>query len=275
LRDLKKRNQLCACLYTIWDSEVAISPYKKTKKVTYLEIYGILQTLFVQQDAVSNLSFSVFGSSIEFKCDYSKLYEIRERRNDIIGHPTNRRNWESFHIIHRNSISPEWFEYVSYLEDETPIRYMDIRNALKVQSEYLLIILKNMKKKLEKEQKVHKLKFKKNKLASLSKIYHYHLGKLIDGVYSWYPLATQSLESLIGSYKKIKEGIVARYDDINALPWIENSVNKLDFLFSKISSYFDGSWICEQIEIYIFVEALGDELKLMEDMLKEIDEDFS
>jgi len=61
---------------------------------------------------------------------------------------------------------------------------MDIRNALKVQSEYLLIILKNMKKKLEKEQKVHKLKFKKNKLASLSKIYHYHLGKLIDGVYS-------------------------------------------------------------------------------------------
>jgi hypothetical protein len=60
LQDTAAWNMLCSCLDTVGDTELAISSYEQSSNPpavgdTYLLAYGILQELFIQQDAVENL----------------------------------------------------------------------------------------------------------------------------------------------------------------------------------------------------------------------------
>lgn len=57
-----------------------------------LYIYGLLQALFLQQDAANGISTALLGKKIDFKQEYPSLFEIREIRNDTVGHPTLRGN---------------------------------------------------------------------------------------------------------------------------------------------------------------------------------------
>ncbi len=63
LKDLAVHSQLCSSLDTIEDSDLAIEAYvnKSTKDTgnQYLRLYGVLQALILQQDAVKHLSESV------------------------------------------------------------------------------------------------------------------------------------------------------------------------------------------------------------------------
>jgi hypothetical protein len=71
------------------DSELAIDAYstgnvREKDGERCLRLYGLLQALFLQQDAVINLCESLkIQKKIE---DYPKLKEIREIRNDSAGH---------------------------------------------------------------------------------------------------------------------------------------------------------------------------------------------
>jgi hypothetical protein len=58
LKDSTAWNMLCSCLDVIGDTELAIQAYKDFKNLKkdgfkYLTVYGILQTLFLQQDAIN------------------------------------------------------------------------------------------------------------------------------------------------------------------------------------------------------------------------------
>lgn len=89
--DSAKFHKLCSCLDVIGDTELALRAYEEMPDSvqpgsSYILVYGFLQTLFVQQDAVSNLHEA-------FKVPYEPdplLFEIRKIRNDAIGHPTER-----------------------------------------------------------------------------------------------------------------------------------------------------------------------------------------
>src|SRR5438552_140615 len=94
--------QLCSCLDVIGDTDLAIKAYTNkecgtSKGATYLAVYGLLQALFMQQDALMNLGESLgIDDKIE---NYPRLKEIREIRNVSIGHPTrhNRKKSTSYH----------------------------------------------------------------------------------------------------------------------------------------------------------------------------------
>ncbi len=96
-------SQLCSSLDVIGDSDGAISAYSDMKvtsnEATYLVVYGLLQSLFLQQDAVNNLCESL--GIPKMLGDYPKLKEIRKIRNDSIGHPTKRDRPKptSYHFI--------------------------------------------------------------------------------------------------------------------------------------------------------------------------------
>ena len=85
---------LCSCMDTIQDTEIALESYltedidNSQRGKNYLNTYGALQALFVQQDAVENLHTALGIPYVED----SSLKQIREIRNDAAGHPTNRGN---------------------------------------------------------------------------------------------------------------------------------------------------------------------------------------
>ena len=119
-------SQLCSSLDVIEDTEEAISAYTakefaESKAAHYLAVYGLLQAIFVQQDAAFNLCESLgIQENID---DYPKLNEIREIRNDTIGHPTKRgRKRFSYNHISRVSLNHSGFKMATFFADESPVK---------------------------------------------------------------------------------------------------------------------------------------------------------
>ena len=98
LKDSIAWNMLCSSLDVIEDTDCCLETFLTTdidhlddgKK--YMYVYGTLQALFVQQDAAKHLA-----ESLEIAYPINKqsnedqqLNEIRDIRNNSVGHPTKR-----------------------------------------------------------------------------------------------------------------------------------------------------------------------------------------
>lgn len=95
LKKLQQWLKLTSALDVLEDSSWAVEyycdmEYPADMRGKYLYTYGLLQALFLQQDAINSISQALFGNSINYKENYPKAYKVRELRNDVVGHPTNR-----------------------------------------------------------------------------------------------------------------------------------------------------------------------------------------
>lgn len=113
LNDSRTWNQICSSLDVIGDSCIAIesycsNAYPEDIGLKYVYTYGILQALFIQQDALRNLTEA-------FQFDYEMpitLKKIRGLRNASIGHPTKQGGAKSriYNYISRYTLSKNGFE---------------------------------------------------------------------------------------------------------------------------------------------------------------------
>ena len=89
LENSDKWNQICSSIDVIGDSLLAIEAYQVVEYpnnggLKYIYTYGVLQALFILQDAVSHLS-----EAFEISSQVSQvLLDIRNIRNAAIGHQT-------------------------------------------------------------------------------------------------------------------------------------------------------------------------------------------
>ena len=115
LQDSALWYMLCSCMDTIADTEEALESFLKKdtdssdKGRNYLRIYGALQALFVQQEAVENLHEAL---KIPYTEDAS-LEKIRHIRIDAAGHPTKRGNKKAFNFITRLTLSAQEFHLMT------------------------------------------------------------------------------------------------------------------------------------------------------------------
>lgn len=128
MENLAMWGQLASSLDTISDCEMAINAYLagpteeeqspvEDLGVLYLKTYGVLQALFVQQDALFTLLESL---DVSFDLDdYPAFREIRDIRNRSVGHPTKleRKKRVSHHGIVQISLKDESFQFYSDSED--------------------------------------------------------------------------------------------------------------------------------------------------------------
>lgn len=179
-----KWNKIWASLDTFDDTQEAINHYVNLDRFGpynggYLYIYGVLQAINLQQDALNNLLTALFEKTIDWKTEYPELYKIREHRNDSIGHPTKRGNDKSFHMIGRSSISNDGFTLASYFPktgDNSKFEKIKIFECIECQTKLLNQILSDAMGELTNEFKKHKKKFKGDKISSkIPKTYDYHI----------------------------------------------------------------------------------------------------
>ena len=95
LVERKKWLQLTSSIIALEDTACAVqfyisSEYPEDVNGKYLYTYGLLQALFVQMDAVNHICISLFNERVGFEENYPEAYKVREMRNDVAGHPTNR-----------------------------------------------------------------------------------------------------------------------------------------------------------------------------------------
>ena len=175
LRNKRLWFMLCSSMDALDDTEMAIDAYieqpgSEDKGACYLLIYGILQSLFVQQDAISDL-VDAFGLSSEKDRD---LQEIREVRNRAIGHPTKRKGSRkkgipaSSHFIVQVSVTKTHFTIMSkYETGETNFEDIDVMALIQKQHAVVTRVLEEVWEALKVREREHREKFKGEKLIGI------------------------------------------------------------------------------------------------------------
>jgi hypothetical protein len=277
-------NRLWASLDVIEDSQIAIDDYSNLSEFSssekgYLYVYGILQALYLQQDALCNLNKALFGRGIDFKSEHPKLYNIREIRNNSVGHPTGRGDGKSFHGISRMTIEKKGFQMMSSFpksDGEDDFEDVNILSCIATQNELLNEILNNTMEKLKSEFDSHMNKFKEKKLIDIvPTTIDYHFSKLYEEYVDLFPVVKINFEMIFKIYNSIKQGIIDRYSSLSALPGIEQNTKTLDYIFERLNRDLIKDRIEDEIELQIFIDALKSHFNELKSMIIEIDEEFS
>lgn len=165
---------MCASLDTIESTQVALDSYNcldkdniKDTGLEYVIVYGLFQSLYVQQDSVYNLCKSIdvpVPKKRDLAAKYPELYRIRQLRNKGIGHPSSHRTNNTHTIlIYFNRGS---FELFSYTEaGELSSSTYEISKCIKEQSQSLCGIIQQVIEKMKSIEQEHKEEYMQNKLT--------------------------------------------------------------------------------------------------------------
>lgn len=188
-RDRSAFNQACSALDVIGDTELALQEYRTAsgeygKGLTYILVYGVLQALFLQQDAVTHLAESL-GLKIERP---EELNEVRNLRNEASGHPTRKdlkRGRKSFHWISRGSLTRQGFQLMSMYSDADGYVFKNINlvNLIEIQATAVINLLSKVLDRLRKSENAHRSKYEAEMLIQVFRpSLPYLFEKLSEGI---------------------------------------------------------------------------------------------
>jgi hypothetical protein len=283
-RDPHRFNQVCSALDVIGDTEMALDAYlsKEHQHAStgqrYLDIYGVLQVLVVQQDAVEH---SAQALGIEYKPD-PQLREIRETRNDSVGHPTRRGEppGRAFNFIAQVSMSWKGFQ----LGTATPQRDLRVKQVglpelIGKQREVLASALARVVELVVREEADHRQRFRAQPLASA---FPYTLGYAMEklaeeirgdralGMGSWY----------VQRFHDAVTGFEQRLIERQELPPIQDAFDyhagparhalvRLDEFFAGAAPYLTAD------DAEVFRAYLQMHIEGLEALAREIDEEYA
>jgi hypothetical protein len=131
-RDRSRWLRCCAAMDCAEDAELGIKRYAALPRFSgfdggYLFVYGLMQCLYVQQDALRVLHECVRGivgpANVPARPfnwqDYPRLARVRKIRNEAFGHPAAGDQEQTVHFVTRGELSNSSFHYgSSSLKDE-------------------------------------------------------------------------------------------------------------------------------------------------------------
>lgn len=240
-------NQICSSLDVIGDTALSIqdyvtSPYPSSDGLKYIYTYGILQSLFLQQDAVRHLSeaFNLPHSPSE------RLARIRDIRNSAIGHPTKQGGDESrrYNYISRITMAKTGFTLMRVSVNEDA-KFIDV-NLVSIIGEQLSDIqaaLSSLSTKLQEADRMHREKFGNNLLKD---IFHASTGYLFEkvsqGIHSpSHENSSFGLSMLISieeMYKRFEAALVERRE---LTDYTRYDLNEYRHAISVLKDYLSGN----------------------------------
>ena len=247
----------------------------------YIFIYGLLQALFLQQNALMDIAEVLnFGLKFEKNGTYSELYEIREIRNKVAGHPTKRKHreeWKSTHSIVRTSMTKESFEIRSKYKEQKESEFEEI-NTLKyisVQEEKVKEIINNLISQMKKLDKEIKMKFANDKMSDLFR------DPQINNYFDWliYYFAEENIGSIsqakiaIRNINKIYQNFKNKYvERFHKRKEIEE--RDIESLINIFENWFDKNLHIEKKVMYFLTKQLKIEFYKLKETAENIDNEF-
>lgn len=288
--------QLCSCMDTVSDNQQAIDAYvAKIDETTdnigevYLQVYGLLQSIFVQQDASIDMAKSL--NITDYIRNYPALFDIREIRNQIAGHPTNymRKNkqGQSYNTIIQCSLTKKSFEILSYdSQAGHATKKIKVANVIHDQQLYIVEILDKILNEIKKRDKEYRLKFKDTKISECftSPDVFYCCEKtmeaLISGEHAIPELGKFGIGGIESALKKFAVKLEEREIKVTTYPGVEIVFNDCKYPLEKLNEYFSCLVENRKPSINnktagIFSEYLRSKVKELFEMAKEIDEEYS
>lgn len=277
-------NKLCSSLDLIGDTQLAIQSYPSLCKsecegASYLIIYGILQTLLLQQDAAKHIAASL---NIKVKLP-KELDDIRIVRNSAAGHPgLQKENGQSKScFISRPSLSPSGFDLMTVYSEGNDYKmdHVNIPKLLRTQESYLGEILSSVVKELEMQEMEHRKMHKKTKLIEcFPHTIRYFFGKLFEATSGEdkYCLGAMHLELIQRCLDDFHSKLDAR-GEWGVSDSIKYHYDKLSYPIAELKLYFavkTDSKLNDN-DAYIFVSFLVGHIDALKKIAGEIDEEYS
>lgn len=237
---------VCASMDTIEDTQLAVEAYQERRNGEvghhYLEVYGLFQGMFLQQDAVVKLAKGLKLSKVDVWADGDSRY-VREIRNKYFGHPTEKEDYETkeitYHGIARMSVGTGSLEGWTYPNFHT--ESINIGEALRKNQAATEKTLENILVELKAKGKAYMSKFTKDLPTAphdyeFQKLYMWALGSRDDGI-----MATASANIISKELDVIKNGIVARYEDAEHVGDVMREITKAEYCLKIIQEGLAGS----------------------------------
>jgi hypothetical protein len=274
-------NQACSALDAIGDTELALQEFVENHSsfdtgLSYILAYGVLQAIFLQQDAIKHLTLSLglpFSLPVELK-------EIRELRNDATGHPTNRsggneKGVKSFHHISRATLSVGGFQLMSTYSNSNSIDFKDVKfdSIITIQSEFSEQLLIGILDALRSDENMHRAKYMSNKLTD---IFHaslpYIFSKVAEGIRS-----IEHRDFALSNFKSIMEKITTFEEELKERgeeDSIEYVKEYIEYPAEKVLNYLEGDQNVDMRAAEIFIEYIERQVDIMKQIATEIDEKY-
>lgn len=287
-RDDNLWNTLWSCLDSIEDSDSAISSYLKFEfqngeHPAYLAVYGLLQSLIVQQDSTLNIC-GLFKYSPE-KEKYPDLKYIRRIRNLAVGHPTDAKNGKVHSTISMSSLSSSGFELITIDDKGNHIfENVDTEKIIRDQAKNIYQILMGLINHLEDTDKEERSKFKSESLGIILEANtNYYFQKVYESLLEnnshgpEYGIAnTKAIDNILIKFRNLlkKRGIgITTYPSLNkAYTDIIYSMNEIDVYLNKQKEGLDPSQ--RRKTILIICEHAKSNLDKLKDLALEIDTEY-
>ena len=282
ISELDNWSQICSSLDTLGDTGLALQSYFKseyptTAGLSYIYTYGLLQALFIQQDAMNHLS-EAFDVSYELS---EELKGIRAVRNASIGHPTKNRVKKTtyFNHISRISMNKGGFNLVRFY-DEGESEFIDVDFVQIVETQLIGInkAYLSINEKLQEIDEKHRAKFMEKPLID---IFHSSMGYMFEkvgqAIYSPSSSNTDFGLSMLESIEKTYNEFQAALQERNELS--DYSQYDLDEYFhgiKRVKAYLTNSNANEfsESDARIYLYYLQKNNKNFESLAREIDESY-
>jgi len=261
------------------DEFIAI-PETKIPKRSVLNIYGVLQATFCQQDGLYGLYQNISREKFKRIGDFFSLFDFdnknREIRNDIVGHPSTRKvnGKTEFYFIDKGSNFKYKFSYAGYSPDFI-VKKVDLKKIIDEQNNLATKVLNKAIEMINEKVNQHKEKHKNENLYSIVSNLNYSI-QLIKRGYSDTERAFQaegSLKIVTSKMKEIEEELKIRYHK-SAPESIECTLKNIYYILEKIQGWYDSNKLLNNKDAEIFMIAFDKEFQDLEVMLKEIDEEY-
>lgn len=272
-------SKLCASLDAMGDTELAIKAYWETEFPAsdggkYLFVYGLLQSCYVQQDALTGLVESLgVPTGVPWK-KYPDLGKIRDTRNDTVGHPT-LRNTGSSHVISRITMGKDGFQYISYLKGGSfKIENVSTEGVIQDQLRVAAQVLDEVIGHLEAREKAHREKFMKDKLVDIFQHVDYPLQKMAEATSPGQilELGLVGFDEVMDVLRRFQEALTERGHTESA----KRSLEELEHPLGKLGEFFNSVPNCiDHKTAYIFVDFVEGRFDGLKKWAQEIDEEYS
>lgn len=277
-------HQLWTAMDVIDDVDLALTAYEQNDFPTntgekYLRIYGALQGLFIQQDALHDL-IKVIHPAKEIAFN-DVLKDIREVRNKSIGHPTRmeRKGVLSAHGIVQNSMRKEGFELLSYPEKPKMLRYVPLQELIPKQRAEAIHILSEVVEELRDQERAHRAQFREVKLMEAFHLAGYAFEKISEelGRDSGPMLSNWAVEHLHECLVRFEKLLNERGLTLDTYDVVEYLYDEIKHPLTELTKFFrrEPSEVLSNKSAAVFAQALQTHFDRLRHIAGEIDEEYS
>ncbi len=252
-------NVLTSAMDLISDTEEAIESYLANTDASvgtrYLVLYGVLQAMYMQQDALEGLVREL-TSDRKYKVEQEpEAARIRQIRHDAVGHPTKQGgtnikrngqpNEQVSHAIVRHSMETARFEVMRSSNLSVPrIVKIDVLQLIHANRELAKRVLLRAKTALEELEMAHREEFKSEKLRD---IFHSSMGYSFQKIFGAISspnagnavLGPICLKDVIANFNGFKKALQRR----GCLPegnHLDMYLDEAEYALTELAGYFNN-----------------------------------